>query len=215
MHATLRLGPNVKGLVIYDAPWVHDVVEREEYATLRAQVEQLLDRGRNAAALRRFLTGIGMPRGFIAVLPLLPGWRTMVRLAPTLRYDLELTANLPPLDLAAQVEVPTHVLVGERSPAELHDVARALAETVPGATYATLAGQDHMVAAKTLPPVLVDRLRNDPLSPEPQSPRHDSTTPVPVRMGPRSTPRFCRRIGRAVCTQDSSRTLPHRQAVTA
>lgn len=171
MHATLRLGPNVKGLVIYDAPWVHDVVEREEYATLRAQVEQLLDRGRNAAALRRFLTGIGMPRGFIAVLPLPPGWRTMVRLAPTLRYDLELTANLPPLDLAAQVEVPTHVLVGERSLAELHDVARALAETVPGATFATLAGQDHMVAAKTLLPVLVDRLRNDPLSPEPQSPQ--------------------------------------------
>jgi pimeloyl-ACP methyl ester carboxylesterase len=121
MHAALRLGSKVQGLMMYDAPWVHDAAEREEYAVLRAQVELLLDQGKNAGATRRFLTGIGMPRAFVAMLPLLPGRRTMVELAPTLRYDLALTADLPPLELAAKLSVPTHILVGERSPSELHD----------------------------------------------------------------------------------------------
>ena len=80
--------------------WVADEAGREKYADLRAQVERLLDAGRNAAALRRFLSGIGMPRAFIALLPLMPGWRAMVALAPTLRYDMALTADLPPVGLA-------------------------------------------------------------------------------------------------------------------
>ena len=161
MHAALQLGSKVRGLMMYDAPWVHDAAEREEYAALRAQVELLLVQGRNAAATRRFLTGIGMPRLFVAMLPLLPGWRTIVELAPTLRYDLALTADLPPLELAAKLGVPTHILVGERSPSELHDVARALAEAVPDATLTTVPKQDHMVTAKALLPVLIDRFCND------------------------------------------------------
>ena len=85
----------------------------------------------------------------------------MVALAPTLRYDLALTADLPPLGLAAEVDVPVHVLVGERSPVELHHVARALAGSVPGATLASVPKQDHMVAAKVLLPLLVDRFVTD------------------------------------------------------
>lgn len=157
MHAAHTLGSKVRGVVLYDAPWVHDTAEREEYAELRANVEHLLGRGKNAQATRRFLTGIGMPRPFVVLLPLLPGWRTMVKLAPTLRYDLELTADLPPLAVAAELRLPTHVLVGERSPHQLHQVARALAGAVPGATLATVAGQDHMVAAKVLLPILAER----------------------------------------------------------
>ncbi len=161
LHAAHRLGPKVRAAVLYDAPWVHDVAERAEYAVLRAEVERLLDDEQHATATRRFLHGIGMPRAFVRLLPLLPGWRTMVRLAPTLRYDLALTADLPPLQLAAEVDVPVHVLVGERSPDELHHVARALADAVSGATLATVAKQDHMVAAKVLLPLLVERLLED------------------------------------------------------
>jgi pimeloyl-ACP methyl ester carboxylesterase len=161
MHGALQLGSKIRGLMMYDAPWVHDAAEREEYAGLRAQVELLFDQGKNAAATRRFLTGIGMPRAFVAMLPLLPGRRTMVELAPTLRYDMALTADLPPLDLAAKVRLPTHILVGERSPSELHEVARVLAGAVPDATLTALPQQDRMVAAKALFPVLIDRFCND------------------------------------------------------
>lgn len=156
LHAAHQLGPKVRGVMLYDAPWVANLRQREEYAALRAQVERLLQNGKSRAALRRFLTGIGMPRFFIAMLPLFPGWRTMVALAPTLRYDMELTADLPPLDVAAEVTCPVHVLVGERSPESLHEVARALAPAV-GGEVTVIAGQDHMVAPGVLVPELVAR----------------------------------------------------------
>ncbi|MEO7267872.1 MAG: alpha/beta hydrolase [Knoellia sp.] len=160
LHAALRLGEKVRGVVLYDASWVADEKEGREYAMLRQSVEGLLDRGRNAAAMRRFLSGIGMPRAFVALLPLMPGWRRMVALAPTLRYDMALTADPPPYDLAATAATPMHVVVGARSPASLHAVAEGLAAAVPGAAVTVLPKQDHMVAASAILPVLTDRLRH-------------------------------------------------------
>lgn len=156
LHAAHALGEKVQSTVLYDASWVADQAERESYATLRAEVDSLLDAGRNAAALRRFLIEIGMPRAFVTMLPLMPGWRTMVELAPTLRYDMALTADLPPLDVAAGVATPLHVLVGERSPASLHAVARMVAQAA-GVEVTTLAKQDHMASAKVLLTELVAR----------------------------------------------------------
>ncbi|QYJ03334.1 alpha/beta hydrolase [Nocardioides panacisoli] len=160
LHAAARLGDKVRGVVLYDAPWAGDAAQRAEYAVLCDRVEALLDRGRHAAALRCFLVGIGMPRAFVALLPLMPGWRRMRALAPTLRYDMALTADLPPVDVASSVRVPVHVVVGERSPAELHTVAATLTSAIPDATTAVLPGQDHLVDAKVLLPELVERFRD-------------------------------------------------------
>lgn len=160
MHAAQRFPEKVSAAVLYDASWVHDETERAEYAELAGRVETLLDEGRGAAALRAFLRGIGMPGLFVAALPLFPGWRTMVALAPTLRHDIALTRELPPLDVAAQVRVPTSVVVGGRSPQSLHAVARALAGAIAGRTLTIVEGQDHMVSAKAMLPVLRERLRS-------------------------------------------------------
>ncbi len=158
LHAARALPDKVRGAVLYDASWAADESEAAEYAHLRAEVDGLLDAGRGATAVRRFLVGIGMPRLFTRLLPLVPGWRRIVALAPTLRYDMALTAAPPPLEVAAQVRVPVHVMVGERSPRELHHVADALAGAIPGATSEVLAGQDHMVSEKKLLPSLVAHL---------------------------------------------------------
>ncbi|WP_061962524.1 alpha/beta fold hydrolase [Demequina flava] len=158
LHAAHRLGEKVQATMLYDAPWVADEKEKDEYAALRSHVDDLLDRGKDAAALRRFLTGIGMPRVFVALLPMFGGWRTMVALAPTVRYDMELTADLPPTEVAAAVTSPVHVVVGERSPASLHVVADALATAV-GGEVAVIPKQDHMVAPEVLLPELVARLK--------------------------------------------------------
>lgn len=155
MHAAHRLGERVQTVVLYDASWSADEGEAQEYAELRSEVDTLLARGRSGPALRRFLTGIGMPRAFVAVLPLLPGWRRLRALAPTLRYDMDLTAQPPPLTVASEISVPAHIMVGERSPDELHRVAAALADAIPGATHEVLPGQDHMVSEKVLLPSLV------------------------------------------------------------
>ncbi|HEY8600012.1 MAG TPA: alpha/beta hydrolase [Thermomicrobiales bacterium] len=160
LEAALRLGDKVQRVVLYDASYVHDETEKAQYATLSRTIHALLDAGKNAAAMRTFLRGIGMPKIFVALLPLFPGWRTMKALAPTLAYDIALTGDLPPVARAANVTVPTQILVGQKSPASLHAVANQLTRAIPQARFAELPGQDHMVGAKALLPRLVGFLKH-------------------------------------------------------
>lgn len=89
LHGAHRLADKVLlGIVLYDASSVADERERDDHAVLRGDVRASLDAGRPAAALRRFLVGIEMPKIFTVALPLTPGWGTMVDLAPTLLYDM-------------------------------------------------------------------------------------------------------------------------------
>ncbi len=158
MHAAHRLGGRVQRVVLYDASWVADDAEAATYAGLRAEVDELLARGQHRRALQHFLITIGMPRVFAALLPVMPGWRRLRALAPTLRHDLALTAQPPPLQVAAEIAVPVHVMVGERSPDALHRVASALTAAIPNATHEVLPGQDHMVSEKVLLPSLIRAL---------------------------------------------------------
>jgi pimeloyl-ACP methyl ester carboxylesterase len=162
LEAALRLGPKVDKVVMYDPAYVHDEVEKSQYHNLSQQVHQRLQEGKHAQALTTFLKGIGMPKLFVYLLRLMPGWRTMVALAPTLAYDIALTRDLPPLERAARVTAPVQLIVGEKSPAGIHDVAGQLTKAIPGATFIPLAGQDHMVSAKALLPLLVSFLKPQP-----------------------------------------------------
>lgn len=154
LEAALRLGGKVTRVVMYDPAYVHDDAEKDSYRRLSRDVHALLADGRNKRAMKTFLRGIGMPRVFVWLLPLLPGWRTMVALAPTLAYDIALTRDLPPVGRAAHVAVPTQLVVGERSPAGMHDVAGRLATAIPGAELLALPGQNHLVSPKAVLPVL-------------------------------------------------------------
>lgn len=154
LEATLRLSNKVTKVVMYDPPYVHDEAEKATYGQLSQKVQKLLDNGKNKEAMRTFLRGIGMPRFFVWLLPIFSGWKTMVALAPTLAYDMDLTKDFPPVDRAAQVAVPTQIVVGEKSPASIHYVANQLTQAIPNARFEQLAGQDHMVKAKALLPIL-------------------------------------------------------------
>ncbi len=154
LEAALRLSGSVERVVVYDPSYVHDEAERRSYDELSREVHALLNAGTPAKALRTFLIGIGMPRLFAWLLPLFPGWKTMRALAPTLAYDIALTKDLPPVERAATLTVPTQIVVGEKSPASIHRVADQLAQAIPGSRLERLAGQDHMVNAKALLPVL-------------------------------------------------------------
>lgn len=162
LEAALRLGDKVDKVVLYDPPYVHDEAEKAQYNNLSQAVHELLHAGKNGQAMRTFLKGIGMPKLFVYLLPFIPGWRVMRALAPTLAYDIELTRDLPPVDRAAQVMVPLQIVVGQKSPASIHAVARQLTQAIPGATFVQLAGQDHMVGAKALLPVLTGFLKTEP-----------------------------------------------------
>lgn len=161
IEAALRISEKVRSMVIYDAAYVsEDESAKRDYDELGREVYELLDEGKNARAMRTFLGGIGTPRIFTALLPLVPGWRTMKELAPTLRYDIALTDSPPPLERISSIAVPTGVLVGEKSPSEMHGVAKQIAEAMPNGTFAQVSGQDHMVSAKALRPLLLRFLQS-------------------------------------------------------
>lgn len=159
LEAAMRLGGKVQKVVMYDPPYVHDDAGKLEYGHLSQKVQRLLDAGENGAAMSTFLRGIGMPRIFVALMKLLPGWKKMKALAPTLAYDIALTQDLPPLGRASRVAVPTKIIVGEKSPAGIRDVGARLTQAIPGAQFLQLTGQDHLVSPKILLPELSGFLR--------------------------------------------------------
>ena len=161
LEAALRLGGKIDKVVMYDPPYVHDEAEKATYAQLSRKVQMLLDEGNNKKALKTFSKGIGMPTLFVWLLPLFPGWKKMSALAPTLAYDIELTKDLPPLDRVTEVTIPTQIIVGEKSPAFMQQVANQLTDAMPTATYKLLAGEDHMVSAKVLLPMLTAFFKGD------------------------------------------------------
>ncbi len=161
LEAALRLGDKVQKLVIYDASYVHDETEKAEYAQLGQNVRALLDRGKNAKAMKTFLTGIGMPKLFVALLPIFPGWNTMKTLAPTLAYDIALTQNVPPVERMAKVSTPTYIIVGGKSPTSLHDVGQQLHRAIPNSELMMLENQDHMPKPSVLVPVIARYLNGE------------------------------------------------------
>lgn len=154
LEAALALEQKVKGLVVYDTPYVHDEAARVEYGEVGARVRNHLARGEQAKALRAFLTGIGMPKLFGWLLPLFPGWKTLKALAPTLAYDIELTRDLPPVERLRGITGPVRILIGEKSPSSMRTVAESLRDSVTDSVFEVVPGADHMVSAKVLRPLL-------------------------------------------------------------
>lgn len=57
--------------------------------------------------------------------------------------------------------MPVNIVVGEKNPPGMQQVARELAAAIPQATHRVLAGQDHMVSAKALLPLLTNSVANE------------------------------------------------------
>jgi pimeloyl-ACP methyl ester carboxylesterase len=96
-------------------------------------------------------------------MPLLPPWRKLKVVAPTLPYDLRIlgdTGRGVPLDADrwSGVTVPALVLDGGKSPRYMRNAAKALSRALPKAEYGTLPGQTHMVKAAVLAPVVKEFL---------------------------------------------------------
>lgn len=156
LEAGLKLPSKVKKIFMYDAAYAGTELGQKEYLVLVSEVNRLIQSKKNAAALRKFIIGIGMPKVFAYLLPLMPGWKTMKALAPTLEYDMLLTKDLPPLERASKLSVPAKIAYGEKSPESMHIVAKKLAQSIPKSEVLQVSGQDHMVSAKILLPLFKD-----------------------------------------------------------
>ena len=70
-------------------------------------------------------------------------------------HDHQQGTPLTPGEWAA-VKAPVLVAAGGKSPAWMANATRALAAALPDATYRTLPGQNHMVKARAIAPVLTE-----------------------------------------------------------
>ena len=154
LETALAYPDRVEKVLAYDAPYTADTEEQAAFRQTEDRVRALVAQGRNAAAVRHFLVAIGTPRLVAHMMRLVPGWGRTVQSAATLLYDIELTRDPPPLERLAMLNVPALIAAGERSPQSIHRVASAIAAASERARFEVVPGQDHMVDAKALLPVM-------------------------------------------------------------
>jgi pimeloyl-ACP methyl ester carboxylesterase len=162
LEAANRL-PGARKLALYEAPLIVDdsrPTTVEDWVRIREAVAA----GRTNDAVKAFLTSVGMPAFFIALMRLTPMWPKLRAVAHTLPYDGDVVQNYqrgqpPPADSWASVTMPTLVMDGAKSPAWMRHGNRSLASVLPNAQYRTLEGQTHVVKAKAHAPTLVQFFR--------------------------------------------------------
>jgi pimeloyl-ACP methyl ester carboxylesterase len=160
LDAAQRLGRKVRGLVLYEPPFIVDDSRPPMADGLAGEIHELVGAGRRLDAVRLFFhKGMGIPAFAVTLMRwLMPGWSKMAAIAHTIRYDLALLAGTQagtPLPAArwSAVIAPTLVTVGSKSEAFFHTGAKALATLLPNAAYRSLQGRDHsavVVAPKAL-----------------------------------------------------------------
>ncbi|MFH8880538.1 alpha/beta fold hydrolase [Streptomyces californicus] len=162
-------GVNVDRLALFEPPFVIAEGDAGPPLDLAEQVGALLEQGRDADAVKYFMTKVqGMPGIAVFFMKLMPKiWKNLVGLARTLPYDIAVmgdTQRGKPLDAGEWegVDVPTRVLTGGKSPAAFQRAAGALAGILPQADHRTLPGLNHgavVMAPKKIAPEVVRFLK--------------------------------------------------------
>ena len=156
LEAALKIPNKILKVVAHDAAYVNDDQEKNEYLILQTRVNELLKLGKNAGAIRSFLSGIGMPKIFIYLLPFIPGWKKIKALAPTLEVDMKLTCDIPQIQVISKIIVPVCIIYGEKCPRSILEVSKILADAIPNSVLKKLKGQDHMADIKVVLPVITN-----------------------------------------------------------
>ena len=150
LDAANQIGPKVKGLFMYEPPFIVDDSRPPMPANLSNQIAECASRGRRDEAVELFfMKGVGIPRfGVTMTRLLMPGWSKMTEMAQTIPYDLAIlegTQSGKPLPAGrwSSTTVPTLVMVGERSEPFFHSGGKAIAEVLHNAECRSLPGGTH------------------------------------------------------------------------
>lgn len=139
--------PGIRRVAIYEAPVLFDASRKPLDAGWRG-VTTCLSRQDVDGALSAFLSMVGMPAPVRVVMRLTPLWRRLRAIAPTLAHDRDITVPYQqgmPVSPIAGIGGDVLVTAGSRSPRWLREGNKALAGLLPGARYAIVDGDDHMV----------------------------------------------------------------------
>jgi pimeloyl-ACP methyl ester carboxylesterase len=154
-------GLAISKLALYEAPFIVDDSRAPLPADYVQQLQRLLAADRRGEAVKLFLRQVGVPGVLLALFPLMPAWSRLKGVAHTLPYDAAAlgdtqAGNPLPTDRWNAVAAPTLSIVGGKSPAWMKHGMQSLSEVLPNARHETLPGQNHMVKAKALAPMLAD-----------------------------------------------------------
>jgi pimeloyl-ACP methyl ester carboxylesterase len=155
----LRAGIPVRKVALYEAPFILDDTHAPNDADLGVRTRQLIDGGRPGDAVKLFMRTVGVPAFGLLMMRVLPVWKKLCAVAPTLPNDyaivLEHQQGEPlPAGYLSDVKIPALVIVGGKSPVYMKNAQAALAAALPEGTLRELPGQTHIVRGKATVPVL-------------------------------------------------------------
>jgi pimeloyl-ACP methyl ester carboxylesterase len=159
-------GLPIDRIAVYEAPFILDDTHVPNDPKLGERTRALVDAGRNGDAVKLFMKTVGAPGAMVAVMRMLPVWRKLTGVAPTLPHDYDIVLDRQqgqPLTEGAYDAVgqPVLVIAGGKSPAYLKNSQAAIVAALADATLAELPGQTHMIKAKVTAPVVAAHLSSD------------------------------------------------------
>jgi pimeloyl-ACP methyl ester carboxylesterase len=150
LEAASALGDGIRGLFLYEPPFIVDSERPPMPSDLAEQTAQLVKNNNRNQAVKLFFTeGMGIPAFGVTLMRwlmrwLMPGWSKMAAIAHTIPYDLaSLKGTQDGKPLPADrwtLKIPTQVMLGSRSEVFFHNGAHALAKLLPSVQYKVLEG---------------------------------------------------------------------------
>jgi pimeloyl-ACP methyl ester carboxylesterase len=161
--AAAASGVPMRRLAVYEAPFVGLREIKGKKVDYLRELKKLIAKGDEGGAVAFFLVKmVGAPAFVPLMMRLKPKiWKQLTAVAHTLPYDATVMDGfeLPTVELA-KVKVPTLVMGGSKSPANMLAAVHAVADAVKGSQHRILDGQTHQVSEKTLAPVLTEFFAN-------------------------------------------------------
>jgi pimeloyl-ACP methyl ester carboxylesterase len=160
LEAASRL-EGIEKVAVYEAPFIVDDTRPPLGDDYVDGLRRHLQAGHHSAAVRHFMRAVEVPTAVTYLMALMPAWKKMVAIAPTLLYDAAVMGDTQagkalPADRWSVVEVPTLVMAGGKSPEWMRFGQAALAAVLPNARHRVLEGQTHLLEPGAVAPVLVD-----------------------------------------------------------
>lgn len=156
-------GIGVEKLCVYETPFKTDPTAKYPADDYGARLEQIVASGDPTAAAKYFMrNGLGLPRPLVAVMPLMPAFRSFAANGHTLMFDHAALGDHnmhgAPLRFEEWVTVtcPTLIAYGAKTAPGLKHASKALAEVLPNATLRELPGQNHNVAPAVIVSLLAE-----------------------------------------------------------
>jgi len=157
-----KYGLSFNKLVVFEAPYITDNSRQPLPDYYLETIQNKIQRKEYGKAVKYFMEkGIGLPKLVIWMMQLMPAWKKMKQIAPTLAYDtlmLKEYGNGQPFKTEdwLKVKLPVLVVSGTKSEQWAQNAMKQLAEVLPNGKHLELVGQNHLVSPKVLAPQLIN-----------------------------------------------------------